>query len=224
MPKRTNKKRPEFTADHDKPGAYEGETISRRRLFTGGALAAGGVATAAIGLPALGFALGPVFKQQEQIRWQDVGGVADFNAETYVSAVITLVPDAAEAGKATIYVRHRNPQIDIEPGDRWNQYIAITSRCSHVGCPVHFVQAAGSFICPCHGGVYNFRGIRTGGPPPRPLDRFFTRVRAGRLEIGPRYSVNNHLQRFSPRDPSEPLDGLGQYLYPRRLTPTPRPQ
>ncbi len=27
---------------------------------------------------------------------------------------------------------------------------------------------------------------------------------------------NQELQRFSPRDPGEPLDGVGQYLYPSR--------
>ena len=32
------------------------------------------------------------------------------------------------------------------------------------------------FICPCHGGVYDFRGKVDGGPPVRPLDRFYTRV------------------------------------------------
>ena len=31
-----------------------------------------------------------------------------------------------------------------------------------------------------------------------------------------RFSVNSELQRFSPRDPGEPLDGIGQYLYPSR--------
>ena len=51
-----------------------------------------------------------------------------------------------------------------------------------------------------------------------PLDRFYTRVRNGQLEIGPRYSVNEELKRFSPRDPAEPLDGIGQYLYPSRPT------
>ena len=224
MAHRSKEKRPALTADRDMPGAYEGETVTRRRLFTGGALAAGGIATAAIGVPSLGFALGPAFKQQEPIRWQDVGAVGDFNPETYLPAVITLVPDAGEAGKTTIYVRARNALIDTEPGDRWNQYVALTSRCSHVGCPVRFAAASGSFICPCHGGVYDFRGIRTGGPPPRPLDRFFTRVRGGRLEVGPRYSVNDSLQRFSPRDPSESLDGLGQYIYPSRVTTTPRPR
>ncbi len=36
----------------------------------------------------------------------------------------------------------------------------------------------------------------------------------GRVMLGPRYSVNRELRRFSPRDPGEPLDGIGQYAYP----------
>jgi Rieske Fe-S protein len=221
--RRRQRKAPRYTADLDRPGAFEGETVTRRRLFSGGALVAGGIATAAFGLPALGFALGPVFDQQEPTQWQDLGPIADFGSQTYVPKAITPVPDAGETGKTTIYVRKRDPRIDTEPADRWNQYIAITTRCSHVGCPVRFVHAAGDFICPCHGGVYDFRGLRIGGPPPRPLDRFFTRTVAGRVEVGPRYSVDSQLRRFSPRDPGEPLDGLWRYLYPRRLTPTPRP-
>jgi menaquinol-cytochrome c reductase iron-sulfur subunit len=52
----------------------------------------------------------------------------------------------------------------------------------------------------------------------RPLDRFYTEVRGDQLWLGPRYSVNEELKRFSPRDPAEPLDGIGQYLYPSRPT------
>jgi hypothetical protein len=52
----------------------------------------------------------------------------------------------------------------------------------------------------------------------RPLDRFYTRIIDGIVQIGPRYSVNSELRRFSPRDPGEPIDGIGQYLYPSRPT------
>src|SRR5919106_7024453 len=62
-----------YTADRNVPGAFEGETVTRRGLFTGGALAAGGIASAAFGLPALGFALGPLFERTEQPRFTDVG-------------------------------------------------------------------------------------------------------------------------------------------------------
>ena len=89
----------------------------------------------------------------------------------------------------------------------------------HLGCPVRFVAASQRFICPCHGGVYDFRGEVSGGPPVRPLDHFYTRVRAGNLEIGPRYSVNSEFKRFpSYRDPAQDLDGIGQYLYPGRFS------
>jgi hypothetical protein len=52
----------------------------------------------------------------------------------------------------------------------------------------------------------------------RPLDRFYTRVHGGYVYIGPRYSRQQRAARFSPRDPGEPLDGIGQYLYPSRFS------
>ena len=89
----------------------------------------------------------------------------------------------------------------------------------HLGCPVRFVEASRRFICPCHGGVYDFTGAVDGGPPVRPLDRFFTRVESGQVEIGPRYSVNSEFEiyRALPR-PAQDLDGIGQYLYPGRFS------
>lgn len=206
-----------YTADRRIPGSFAGETVTRRRFMTGTANVAGVIAVSAIALPAVGFALGPVFEKQEQ-PWNDVGPVDQFPEDTYVPKVVTLTAGIGQAGKSTVYVRKRNPEIDTEPEDEYNAYVAVSTRCMHLGCPVRFVEAAGRFICPCHGGVYNFRGEVDAGPPVRPLDRFYTRVRNGRLEIGPRFSVNRELKRFSPRDPGQPLDGVGQYLYPSRPT------
>jgi len=206
------------TAEARIGGAFDGETISRRRFMTTATHTTAAVATAAIALPALGFAVGPVFRRQP-VMWQAVGRVEDFPEGTYVPAVIRLTPDnIGSANKSTVYVRGRDPAVDLEPLDRWGAFIAISSRCVHVGCPVAYFDASRSFVCPCHGGVYDFRGIRVGGPPPRPLDRFLTRVRRGQVEIGPRYSVNRHLKRFSPRDPGEPLDGIGPIFYPPRFS------
>jgi quinol---cytochrome c reductase iron-sulfur subunit, bacillus type len=203
-------------------GAFEGETVTRRRFVTGAALGAGGVATAAIALPALGFALGPIFEKTTHNPWQDVGPESDFNPTSYVPRVITLVPEVGEAGKTTIYVRQATPA-DKSPSDKGGKtplpYVAISTRCAHLGCPVRFVQAAQRFICPCHGGVYDFTGKVSGGPPVRPLDHFYTRVRNGQVEVGPRYSVNSQFTRFpSYRDPGQPLDGIGQYMYPGRFS------
>jgi menaquinol-cytochrome c reductase iron-sulfur subunit len=214
--------KPRYTVDRQMPGSFEGETVSRRRFMTGSVHAAGAITAAAFTLPALGFALGPVFSQAVD-TWQDVGPLSRFSDSDYMTTVVTIEPGVGEAGRSIAYIRRHNPQIDGPVKDKYDRVIAISSRCAHVGCPVRFVAAAASFVCPCHGGVYNFRGVRVGGPPPRPLDRFYTLIRNDRVLLGPRFSLNNELRRFSPRDPGEALDGIGQYIYPRRFSTPPAP-
>ncbi len=218
MPDRHKEAKSKYTLDRNIPGAFEGETVTRRRLMVLWANGVGGVAAAAFTLPALGFAIAPIFKR-EPTTWQAVGRPTDFTDTDYVTKVITITPGIGEAGNTIAYVRKRNPSIDTEPADQYNHYVALSDRCMHLGCPVRYVQAAQRFICPCHGGVYDFRGMVAGGPPVRPLDRFFTRLNkdTGLVEIGPRFSVNDELQRFSPRFPGEPIDGIGQYLYPAQF-------
>jgi len=211
-----NRRKSRYTADRNVPGAFEGETVTRRAFMTGGAMAAGGIATAAFALPALGFALGPILEDTTPERWQDVGPEDDFDDQTYVPKVISLAPQIGDVGKTTVYVRRHNPQRDTSNEDL--PYVAISTRCAHLGCPVRYFQASRRFVCPCHGGVYGFQGEVVGGPPVRPLDRFYTRVRKGRVQLGDRFSLNSKLERFSPRDPSNHLDGLWQYLYPARPT------
>jgi quinol---cytochrome c reductase iron-sulfur subunit, bacillus type len=219
VPDKHAKYKSKYTADRLIPGAFDGETITRRRFMTGTAQTAGALAAGAFTLPALGFALGPIFKSTPH-SWETVGTVGQFPNDNYVPVVMTLTPGIGEAGKATVYMRKFNPVLDT---DRYNQntpYVAISTRCAHLGCPVRWVDAARNFICPCHGGVYDLLGRRVGGPPPRPLDRFYTRVVGEDVQVGPRFSVNSELRRFSPRDPAEPIDGIGQYLYPSRPTDT----
>src|SRR3954467_13503738 len=86
----SKKRKSPYTADRNTPGAFQGETVTRRGLMTGGALAARGLATAAFGLPALGFALGPNFAQTEPHRWQDVGPEADFDKTSYVQKITAV--------------------------------------------------------------------------------------------------------------------------------------
>ena len=222
MPTDRHKKSSKYTADRGMPGAFEGETVTRRNFMNLTTQAAGGIAVAAFTLPALAFSLGPIFKR-EPFQWQIIGRPDDFTELAYSTKVVTIVQGIGEAGKSIAYVRKRNPQIDTEAHDMYNNYIALSSRCAHLGCPVRYVEAAERFVCPCHGGVYNFRGQVAGGPPVRPLDRFYTYEHDGYVYLGPRYSVNSELRRFSPRDPAQPIDGIGQFLYPSRFDTSVRP-
>ena len=82
--------------------------MTRRAMFTGGALAAGGIAGAAIMLPAIGFALGPVFEEKD-FPWQDIGPPGNFVEDNYTPVTFSMVTDVGEAGKTLAYIRKRNP-------------------------------------------------------------------------------------------------------------------
>jgi len=213
-----------YTADRGIPGSFEGETVTRRRFMTLTVHGAGAVAVSAFALPALGFAAGSALFDRPEVKWQSIGAPEDFEPDTYVPKVITEVSGVGQTGKTTIYVRARNeedgePNPPTLPEGVTADFIAVSTRCMHLGCPVRYVDASKKFICPCHGGVYDFDGRVSGGPPVRPLDQFYVRVRDGQVQVGPRYSVNSEFRRFpSYRDPGQALDGIGQYMYPGRFS------
>jgi menaquinol-cytochrome c reductase iron-sulfur subunit len=220
--------KPEALPSPDPAGYFKGESMTRRTVFTVGVQAVGGVAVLAVALPAVGFSLAPLFEQEDE-PWQAVGVPSDFSPDTYRPVVITTVPGVGETGKSTAFVRRGNPDLTGLPSgyeqESADEYIAISTRCAHLGCPVNFVQAARNFICPCHGGVYGFLGERIGGPPVRPLDRFQTRLnpQTNQVEVGPRYSVTNHFDPVRARDPGEFTGGVWNYLYPPRPSVPPPP-
>jgi Rieske Fe-S protein len=202
----------------DPPGYFAGESMTRRKALTVASQAVGGLAGAVIVLPAVGFAVAPIFHRPQE-RWEGVGPTSRFTEKTYTPVVFTLVEGIGEAGKTTAYVRKATAS-EAQP---YEPYIALSTRCAHLGCPVKFVEAAGNFICPCHGGVYDFEGKVIGGPPVRPLDHFQTRVRGGQVEIGPRYSVTSQLDPVRARDPGEFTGGIWNVIYPPRPDTFPAP-
>ena len=216
-PDRHKNVKPKYTEGRDMPGSFEGETVTRRRFMTASVQRWAAVAAAAFTLPALGFALGPLFSRVP-FQWQPIGVPSDFSNTTYVTKVLTIVPGVGEVGKTIAYVRARNPPIDTEHEDQYNQFVALSSRCMHLGCPVRFTPAAGASSARATVASTTSAGCR---PVARRCVRSTASTRVcvnGVVEIGPRYSVNSELQRFSPRDPGEPLDGIGQYLYPKRFS------
>ena len=81
------------------PGAFEGETVTRRRFMEAVTHGAGGVAAAAFALPALGFAISPRFSR-EPYNWQPIGYPDDFSKDIYATKVITIVQGIGDAGNS----------------------------------------------------------------------------------------------------------------------------
>lgn len=128
-----------------------------------------------VALPGIAFVLAPIFRKTPQ-RWRNVGAIDDFKEGATVLVGFedpSPEPWAGVTAKTAAWLRRVNG----------SEFIAFSINCRHLGCPVRWIEDAGLFMCPCHGGVYYSNGTVAGGPPPEPLDRYQVRVRKGQVEI-----------------------------------------
>jgi menaquinol-cytochrome c reductase iron-sulfur subunit len=205
--------------DHsDDPGF-----VTRTKFLTGIALVTGGVMTAAILVPVVGFAAADSLKEEDW-QWVDVGALSDFpDGQTSSLAVSGPSPESDRRA----YIRHQEGAI-----------IAIWNRCAHLGCPVAYSPGGDVYSCPCHGGAYDSLGRVTSGPPPRPLDRFDVKIVAAdgadiakqevpadgcptagapadaRVLLGRAFSIDEDQNPYELHGPGEPVTGVLANLYP----------
>jgi menaquinol-cytochrome c reductase iron-sulfur subunit len=70
--------------------------------------------------------------------------------------------------------------------------VAFSPTCPHLGCIYHWEaersdaqgQQVPSFVCPCHASTFSTQGEVLGGPAPRPLDRYVTKIEGSMLLVG----------------------------------------
>ena len=150
-------------------------TASRRSfLFTLG-LALNAVAAFLVGIPVIGYLLGPVRRRAEQ-AWISLGPLERFpEGQTRLATYENPFRVAWDGATANIpcWVRRI-------AGDKF-QVFAIN--CAHLGCPVRWFAQSRLFMCPCHGGVYYEDGSLASGPPPRGLFEYAYQVRDGKLWV-----------------------------------------
>ena len=210
---------PEAVHDHsDDPGF-----VTRTKFLTGIALVTGGVMTAAILVPVVGFAAADALKEEDW-QWVDIGALSDFpDGKTTSLAVSGPSPESNRRA----YIRVRDGAI-----------IAIWNRCAHLGCPVAYSPGGDVYACPCHGGAYDSLGLVTSGPPPRPLDRFDVKIVSAdgkdiakqeipadgcptkgapadaRVLLGRPFSIDEDQNPYELHGPGEPVTGVLANLYP----------
>ena len=66
----------------------------------------------------------------------------------------------------TAFVRGRFYLARLEDGG----FLALSRKCTHLGCTVPWVADKNRFICPCHGSSFDITGNVISPPAPRALD------------------------------------------------------
>jgi len=155
---------------------YGYRKLLNRENFTGLLLAGtGGLASLGLGIPIIGTILSPIVKAPRDV-WRDVGAIDDFVVGSTVQVKLRYpgtVPWSGATAYSAAWLRRKSA----------DQFITFSTYCTHLGCPVHWVNGAEIFLCPCHGSVFNADGTVAAGPAGRPLFTMRTRTRNGRVEV-----------------------------------------
>jgi menaquinol-cytochrome c reductase iron-sulfur subunit len=148
---------------------------TRRELLTIVSAGLGGIAATIVAIPVVGALVAPLVRPQPG-EWRAVGAVDSFTiGETKDVSFLDSSPLAwaGPAANTAAWLRRVSDQ----------KFQAFAINCTHLGCPVRWLQQADLFMCPCHGGVFYKDGSVAAGPPPKPLSVYPVRVRNGQVEI-----------------------------------------
>jgi Rieske Fe-S protein len=150
---------------------------SRRVFLFKLSLLINGAVGVVLGIPILGYLLGPAIKKSSSDNsWINLGPLSNFPVDE------------------TRLVNFRNPVTtgwDGQTGDVpcWVRRVSDTKfqvfaiNCAHLGCPVRWFAQSRLFLCPCHGGAYYADGARASGPPERGLFEYDHKIAGGTLRI-----------------------------------------
>jgi len=62
-------------------------------------------------------------------------------------------------------------------------FLAVSLKCSHLGCSVTWDEGAGAFRCPCHASAFDRHGMVVNPPAPRPLDVYPVLIEGGLVKV-----------------------------------------
>ena len=154
----------------------EKKEISRRDFMKLTIGAIGGLIGLGFGIPAIAYVVGPALAQGQTQEWIQLGAISkvELGKPTLFKAKITRQTGwIVNEQELSVYVLTENGR----------DYIAMSNICTHLGCRIRWITDQDKFFCPCHNGVFDKQGNVVSGPPPRPLDRYETKVENDQLFI-----------------------------------------
>lgn len=152
------------------------EGLSRRTFLSLAIWAIGGLISAALGIPAIAYIIGPALTRSNDQQWIQLGSTAKVELGTP-----TLFKATIE--RKTGWIVNQEEISAYALTDDGRDFVALSNICTHLGCRVRWVADQGEFFCPCHNGVYDKNGNVVSGPPPRPLDHYEVKVENNQLFI-----------------------------------------
>ena len=136
--------------------------------------------------------------------WKGLGAIAGFELATIFFGFLfsgkedneTKTKQIYEAGKVnsfqpntvTVFRGGRFYLARLEDGG----FMALSLRCTHLGCSINWEDSKKRFVCPCHSSVFAINGNVENPPAPTALDYFPIKIENGivKVDIGTKLKRN----------------------------------
>ena len=152
------------------------EQLSRRNFLAIATGAIGALIGVVMAIPAVAYVVGPALQRNKTENWVRLGSTAKVELGTP-----TLFKTTVESQTGWIETQDEVSVYVLTEDGR--DYISLSNICTHLGCRVRWISDQGEYFCPCHNAAFDKTGLVVSGPPPRPLDRFETKVEDGQIFI-----------------------------------------
>ncbi len=100
---------------------------------------------------------------------------------TASSAIKIKNPEEIEPGSSRILRFGTKPVLLIRTPE--GEFRAFSAACTHLECTVQYRKEMGAIWCACHNGKFDLNGNNISGPPPRPLERYETKISGNELIV-----------------------------------------
>jgi Rieske Fe-S protein len=152
------------------------QNISRRDFIKATTAVVGSLIGVAIGLPSIAYLLSPSLRKTEDESVVDLGPLDTYpiGIPKLFEFTRTKVNGWERTGLSYGVFVLRQTEKDVR---------VFSDICTHLACRVSWHPDIQHYISPCHDGHFDIAGNNISGPPPRPLDKFVTKIEAGNLYI-----------------------------------------
>lgn len=129
-----------------------------------------------VGLPAVGYLIGPFLKVSASDAWIPLGPLENY-------PVGTPTPFSFTRTKINGWERSTNSYGVYVYRSTDTETTVFSNVCTHLACRVKWQDDTKVYHCPCHDAEFGSQGEIIKGPQDRPMDRYEHKVEDGTLMI-----------------------------------------
>ena len=158
------------------PRKYRSPVMDRRSFVKIVTSSLGTLMAAVVGLPVIQYFISPALGRDAGDEWISLGILDNypFNSPTLFNFTLTKINGWERSSQSYgVYVLR----------EEGKDVVVFSDVCTHLSCRVNWDAELEGFFCPCHAADFGIHGEVTSGPPPRPMDRYETKMDGDQLFI-----------------------------------------